>query len=283
MAEFKGDKKLSAPTARFLCISDTHFGTKPDYIYRGYSPSNQFQQLLPELLKEEEHCDAVLHLGDLCGDASFHAQPEHYQYASAVLSAFKTPILPVTGNHDLSLGIKSLLGRSKITWRSQAEIRADYYSEIKGVRVISIDSSEYTKRAGQLSQSQLLWLNATLQDFPNKALILIHHPLHQIGCQWIDSTMLISEPLALRNILELNQSKILGVLHGHVHDAITQTVGGICYATIPSTIFPFDTRFGAADGSIEPSYSVGYAIAEIINGSLRLSYRSRTIPNNQQQ
>ncbi len=272
---------MSAPTARFLCISDTHFGTKPDYIYRGYSPLNQFQQLLPELLKEEKHCDAVLHLGDLCGDAILHAQMEHYQYATAVLSAFKTPILPVTGNHDLSLGIKSLLGRSQVTWSDQTELKADYFSDINGVRIISIDSSVYTRRAGQLSQSQLLWLNATLQSSPHKALVLIHHPLHQIGCEWIDSTMLLSEPLALRNILELNHSKVLGVLHGHVHDAITRTVGGICYATIPSTIFPFDTTFGAADGGIEPSCAIGYAIAEIIDGSLRISYRIRTAWNNQ--
>lgn len=280
MAEFKGDKKLSAPTARFLCISDTHFGTKPDYIYRGYSPLNQFQQLLPELLIEEKRCDAVLHLGDLCGDASFHAQPEHYQHASRILNVFQIPILPVTGNHDLSLGIKSLIGRTLVIWREQAEPRADYYFDINGVRIVSLDSSVYTKRAGQLNQAQIDWLNSALLNLTGKALILIHHPLHAIGCEWIDSTMLLSEAGVLQNVLQLHHSKVLGVLHGHVHDAIARTVGGISYATIPSTIFPFDTSLSAADGGIEPSRSIGYAIVEVIDGSLRISYRTRTAQKN---
>jgi alkaline phosphatase len=135
----------------------------------------------------------------------------------------------VLGNHD---------SPRKSFCSTVSGFKAPYYSfELKGVTFIILDGNwDITGKSHTppwdksfLPQTQLNWLETTLNNIPGKAVVFIHQRLD--GDPKTNPHLLRNAP-DVRNVLERSQ-KVIAVFQGHDHHAETKNVvNSITYYTV---------------------------------------------------
>ena len=91
---------------------------------------------------------------------------------------------------------------------------------------------------GTVSESQLAFLDQSLQSHPDKhALVCLHHQALEAGSLWIDRK-------GLQNDVELRQRlgehlHLKGVLWGHVHQESRRFIDGVEWMSTPSSCIQF--------------------------------------------
>lgn len=228
---------MSQPTHRLIQLSDLHFTAGRQLFGGGIDSDAQLLAAFDRIAESGWQIDAIIASGDLTDDGS----PDAYQRLRAIFDEQSerlggVPILPGAGNHDRRETFREhLLGLEP----SAAAI--DYVTDVRGLRVIHLDSSIPQAGAGEVTPEQLDWLRQVLAS-PAEAgtLLVIHHPPLDYSSELLELVAL-ADPQPLAEVL--SGSDVRMILSGHWHTSGAGSFAGIPVGLAGAVSVPADPVF----------------------------------------
>ncbi|MFF2369584.1 phosphodiesterase [Agromyces sp. NPDC058110] len=215
-------------------LSDTHLlhggaplGGAADTVLALEQAAGQVARLGPAV-------DAIV----VTGDVADLGEPDAYRRARAVLepvaAAAGARLVWVMGNHDERDPFRAGL----LDQAPAGDAPVNHVTEVRGLRLIALDSSAPGYHHGALERETLEWLDAQLADeAPRGTVIALHHAP-------------IPTPIALMDVLELRRQHELAdivrdrdvrlILGGHLHYVTNGSFAGIPVAVAGATAYTMD-------------------------------------------
>lgn len=224
-----------------LQITDSHLRPNLGQSLLGVDTEESLRAVLAQAFGESSP-QLVVASGDLAHDP----EERSYRRFLAVLRDFHlgaTLFLP--GNHDLVAPLaRTLPGPDSITLGDWEVVGFDSHAD---------DQAEAELSAGDLAALQ----DRITRSSARHLLLACHHPLVDVGCPWLDKDR-------IKNGAELlewcaGNTRVRGVVFGHVHQVVERRHKEIAVLGSPSTCFQFapgSPRFAIdeAAGSRQPGY-----------------------------
>lgn len=224
-------KGIRETTVHFVHISDTHIGTSRDYRSRDINTFNAATKLVKAINSIPAQPDFIIHTGDV---AAIDGEVEAYKIAHEVFQHLKAPIYYVSGNHDISANLISILPNKTNKTNS-------YTFEVNDICFITLDGRgpREIDPHGIISQDQLSFLEEEIKSSQKPIVLFVHFPPLPLESPWIDRDMLLTNGEELHQILLKGKDKIRGVFSGHVHRGMVNYRDGILYSTVGSSFCQF--------------------------------------------
>lgn len=209
-------------TLKFVVMSDLHV-----------MPKGELSMTLDTGARLEQAVDAVIdRYGDadfciLAGDLADLGQPEAYEHLKSIIARLPIPVHITLGNHDRRPAFLDIFGAGF----ADAETgKVDKVIDIKGYRIILLDSSEPGRVDGVLEEDQIDWLRARLAEAMDRPVIVVlHHNANALHIRSDDIRLL--EPDAFIEALKTHKD-VRQVIAGHVHITSTATWRGLPFTTL---------------------------------------------------
>jgi Icc protein len=219
-------------------ISDTHFlGAGSDGAARSLHGTVDTDRTVRFAMEQLERSglrpDAFVFTGDIADRGEPDAYRRVRDLVEATAARLGSELIWVMGNHDERAAFRTELLREG----GSAE-PVDRVFDIRGLRIVALDTSVPGYHHGDLTDRQLEWLAGVLSTPAEHGTVLaLHHPP-------------IPTALALMNILELRRqerladviagSDIRGILGGHLHYATHSLFAGIPVSVAAATCYTMD-------------------------------------------
>src|ERR1700751_4676014 len=208
----------------FVQISDSHIGfNKP----ANADVTGTLQAAVNKILAIPSSPDFLIHTGDL----THASKPDEFDTLDQVLSATKTQVFYVPGEHDTSVDDGKLyLDR----YGKGTKGNGGYSLDHKGVHFIGLVNVVQLEGMGKLGQPQLDWLKQDLAGLKSSTPIVVfaHIPLWAIYPTWGWGTSDSEQALAM-----LRRFGWVSVLNGHIHQVMQKVEGNLAFHTAMSTAF----------------------------------------------
>ncbi|MBO9518455.1 MAG: phosphodiesterase [Porphyrobacter sp.] len=205
-------------------MTDIHIGFAPDDKPEELNRT-RFRVTLRRLLDGPNRPDMLV----LTGDITDNGDIESFDKTAALLAECPFPVWPMVGNHD----------RREALLHAFPQVRLDggflqYVVEQEGLRLIMLDTLDYSRHGGAFCEARQAWLTARLDEAPDTpALIFMHHPPVVSGIDWMDP--LPDEPWIQRfGAAVEGRKQILAIHCGHLHRPLQTTFRGIPLQVTPS-------------------------------------------------
>ncbi len=243
---------------RFVHLSDTHIGPTRDFEVFGRNPYAACEKVLEGISRLNFTPDFFIHTGDITAsmdDAS-------YKLARSLFSRLPAPVYYVAGNHDSVSLIRKYLEFGSVSDPFSDYDLLSYVFEVHGHRFVVLDAhlADPDETRGTVSQLQLDYLRKQFVETPLPVALFIHFPPHPLDSCWIDNQMLMTNGIALHELLKEFAPRVRGVFYGHVHRGIHTSVDGLLYSSVPSVVCQFttlpDEEEPRADADYPPSFSL---------------------------
>ena len=228
--------------ARFLHLSDLHFGAGPDdEIERGLAAF--VERVSPELIVAS-------------GDLTHRAKSAQHERAAGFLRSLGPPVVAVPGNHDIPLPFRGRFTRPFRNFEALWETTEPLFA-LDGIYVVGLNSTRpWRHQSGGIRERQIARTREQLARAPADALrvVVLHH--HLIGAPWRSR----KKPVSHRNaVLEgLVDAGAELILAGHIHQAtvserhefevVRGEVRGVTVSIAPGLGQPRPRRRGEARG-----------------------------------
>jgi len=197
--------QYSAASHLIAHLSDTHFLDAEALLYGTVDTDSRVHRALAQIDRSGRHPDAIVITGDVADRGEAGAYRRVRDLVEAAARAWGSEIVWVMGNHDKRELFRSELLRDEPAGAAAVPVDrpVDRVVDVKGLRIISVDTSVPGYHHGELSDAQLSWLADELREpAPHGTLLALHHPP-------------IPTPLALMTVLELRaQSRLADVIRG---------------------------------------------------------------------
>lgn len=222
MAWFEQVYEFNKPTLKLAHMTDCHLFAYSEGEYFGVNTAKNFAQTLDYLAGYE--LDGVIFGGDLTQD---HSKESYDLFAELVTaSALQCPVFWLPGNHDELTLLSSI---------SQGQISPSKRLLCRGAEVLLINSKGATP-AGWCEKSHLLQLNQVLTETENSVLAFCHH--HPVPINgYLDKHILENGPSLLNTLV--NSDKVVGLIHGHVHNEYETSYRAMSVVATPATSIQF--------------------------------------------
>lgn len=221
--------KSSDNIIRLIQITDPHLFKDETAELLGINTQLSFSQVLQEIQESHFNYELVLATGDLVQDNS----EEGYLRFCHHINKLNKKVFWIPGNHDFQPKMFEILNESQGNICPLKHLLlGDFW------QVIMLDSQVFGVSYGELSQYQLDFLNAKLEEYPDRyTLITLHHHIISTNSAWLDQHN-------LRNIQEFKQivtkfPNVKGILCGHIHQAVDSEWFDIKMMATPSTCIQF--------------------------------------------
>lgn len=214
-------------------ISDTHLLGAGRDLYGKVPVETRLATALARLEASPIKPDAIVFTGDLAD----LGEPDAYRRLRAavepVAERLGAEIIWVMGNHDERAPYASLLFDEPETDATQ-----DRVHNIRGLRVVSLDTTVPGYHHGEITAAQLGWLRDVLAEpAPHGTILAVHHPP-------------IPTPLEVMAVLELHDQPALAavlkgsdvrlILGGHLHYSTHGSFVGIPVSVAAATCYTLD-------------------------------------------
>lgn len=210
---------------RFAHLSDTHVSADACIHPAEYALPRDPNRALEEALRDLRHAD--LDFITISGDLTHTGSMEDYTCLKRILKENDpgVPVLLALGNHDRQQPFRAVL------LHEPSPARYYYATEIKGLRVIVLDSAAPGEKNGSLDDGQLDWLEQTL-SVPSEqgSICILHHPVF-----WDHPPEALQNPDRLIRIL--NHSDVRSIFCGHLHINRTEYRNGFLQSIAESLAF----------------------------------------------
>ena len=209
-------------TLKFVVMSDLHVMPKGE-LSMTLDTGARLEQAVDAVI--ERHADADFCI--LAGDLADLGQPKAYENLKAIIARLPIPVHITLGNHDNRAAFLDIFGAD---FADAVTGKVDKVIDIKGYRIIVLDSSEPGRVDGVLEQGQIDWLVARLAEVPDRPVIVVlHHNANALHIRSDDIRLL--EPDAFIAALKTHKD-IRQVIAGHVHITSTATWHGLPFTTL---------------------------------------------------
>ncbi|SDS56112.1 metallophosphoesterase [Microterricola viridarii] len=235
------------PPAQFLIahLSDTHFlgadaAGSPRPLYGRVDTDSQAAAAMRRLRGLGVPLDAIVVTGDIADLAEDAAYRRVRALVEPVAEELGAALVWVMGNHDERSAFRRELLRAA---PSAGDAPVDSVDDVRGLRIITLDSTVPGYHHGEITPEQLGWLRGVLATpAPHGSILALHHPP-------------IPTPLAAMTVLELQQQQALAdvirgsdvraILAGHLHYSSTSLFAGVPVSVAAATCYTMDVA--AAD------------------------------------
>jgi len=225
------------PPARRVIVhlSDTHLMAGNAPLGGRYDTAANLTAALAAVERTGIRPDALVFTGDLTD----LGEPDAYAMLRAAAEPFAerlgAPLVWVAGNHDERPALReALLGGAP------TEEPVTGVWDLRGLRLIALDSSVPGWHHGDLDDGQLSWLRETLATpAPLGTILALHHPP-------------LPSHLPLFDILELRHQDALaeiiagtdvrGILAGHLHYSMSGTFAGVPVSVAAATCYTMNLQ-----------------------------------------
>ncbi|MBL4811309.1 MAG: metallophosphoesterase [Rhodobacteraceae bacterium] len=205
-------------------MSDLHLLPKGE-VRRGLDTGPRFMAAIQSVNTLHGEADLCVFAGDIADTADVAA----YALFDDIRAASNLPQRVMLGNHDdrnvyLSYATAPMLDENNFVAG---------YDDIKGHRILMLDSSEPGELRGGLCEKRLTWTAARLAEAKTlglKVIILLHH--NPCAMQMPVDTYRLAAPEKLLKVLHDSGADIIQILAGHCHISTAGSWGGYPCATI---------------------------------------------------
>jgi len=216
------------PTAthRLGHLSDTHFTASG--VLHDIPTAPALAAALEAL--EALPIDALVHTGDIADEG----EPEAYAAIRAatedVVGRTGWPVAWAVGNHDLRASLREhLLGLPP------GDAPLDTVQEVRGLRIVALDTSIPGRVEGGLEEGQLEWLRSVLAEPAEHGTVLaLHHPPLPVEVTAMARLHLTGQD---RLAAALAGTDVRAVLGGHLHYATASMLAGVPVFTVPALAY----------------------------------------------
>lgn len=220
-------------------ISDTHLLGQGRALYGKVPVEQRLAAALARLEAGPVKPDALVFTGDLADLGEPDAYVRLRAAVEPVAARLGAEVIWVMGNHDERAPYASLLFDEPETDAPQ-----DRVHDIRGLRVISLDTTVPGYHHGEITKAQLEWLAGVLaQPAAHGSVLAVHHPP-------------VPTPLEVMAVLELHDQPALAevlagtdvrmILGGHLHYSTHSLFAGIPVSVAAATCYTLDLGADAA-------------------------------------
>ncbi len=181
------------------------------------------------------------------GDLVDAGAPAEYLRLRELLSRVHIPLCLMPGNHDRRAPLRQAFADHEYLEKCgrNENGRIYYYRDVRGLRIIALDSVIEGQDEGDLDAAQLQWLNALLDEHPQQAtLVFLHHPPAATGFSRMDRISVATESAERLGGIIAGHPQVRAVLCGHVHRSVQASWHGTLLSVCPSTAFQARLRLG---------------------------------------
>jgi 3',5'-cyclic-AMP phosphodiesterase len=196
----------------------------------------------------------------LSGDLVDEATVPEYRRLREMLDEVRIPVCLMPGNHDRRSAMREVFADHDYLG---AAGRMFYHRDVRGLRLIALDSVIEGREGGDLDEAQLAWLDGLLRGEPGRpALVLLHHPPVPTGFSRMDRISVAAESAAGLGRVIAGHPQVRAVLCGHVHRSVQAVWHGVQVSVCPSAAF--QARLHLGHGRFEaapdepPAYQLHY-------------------------
>lgn len=187
--------------------------------------------------------NAVHHDADLCilaGDLADLGEKAAYERLKALLARAVVPVEITIGNHDDRDTFVEVFGQGYLSETGHV----DKVIDLKGYRIVLLDSAVTGQHGGRLEDSQLDWLSARLDEAADRPVIVIlHHHANPLLTR-VDRIILENAD-RFAEVLR-RHSDIRQVIAGHVHYPSTAIWKGLPFTTLAGSHYSVTATLDAA-------------------------------------
>lgn len=204
-------------------LSDPHIGSD----WEGVDPVPCLERVVAAVRRLPNPVDAVVVTGDLAGEGRY----EDYEIARELLGRFEVPVHVLPGNHDDRAALRHVFGLP-----GKGDEPIDYAVDVRGFRILILDSTVPGQDPGALQPDQLEWLERQLSAHPDAPTMLaMHHsPLPTGIDEWDEVNLSAEERRALEEVVA-RHGQLRAIVAGHLHRVAASVLGGIPVLSGPST------------------------------------------------
>jgi 3',5'-cyclic AMP phosphodiesterase CpdA len=208
-------------TLKFIVMSDLHL-VREGELSLTLDTAERLEQAVEAVNARYGDADFCV----LAGDLADVGEAAAYERLKRITERLSIPVFITLGNHDDRPTFLEVFG----TEYAAETGKVDKVIDIKGYRVILLDSSEPGRVDGVLTEGQIDWLRARLGEAAAMPVIVIlHHNANALHIESDNIRMLEEGPFldALKTHPDIRQ-----VIAGHVHLTSVATYRGIPFTTL---------------------------------------------------
>ncbi len=208
-------------------ITDTHIKGEGVIAYGKVDTYSFLKQNVDHINGLLPSVDAVIVTGDVTDEGSI----EEFSALRQELDRLKMPYFVVPGNHDHRENL--LKAFSDKAYLGECQDFIQYSIDDFPFRLVAVDTLVTGKPYGEISTSQLVSLDKTLSEKPEKpTLVFQHHHPFKSGIQFMDEQNLRNAEDELSVLKRHRQVKHIAC--GHVHRACETVLHGIGISIAPN-------------------------------------------------
>ena len=130
----------------------------------------------------------------------------------------------MTGNHDKRDNLLAAFPNCPTIDGPNGKRYAQYSFELKGLRIICLDTLQHGRHGGALCEIRAQWLSDELTAHPDTpTLIMMHHPPIISGIDWMDPRPHEAWLARFNGAIE-GHRQIVGIMCGHLHRPIASSI-----------------------------------------------------------
>jgi 3',5'-cyclic-AMP phosphodiesterase len=234
-------------------LSDVHLLSPGRRQYDAIVPEVGLRQVLDRLQRLRLSPDALVFTGDLADKAEPAAYARLRELVEPVAAELGAQVVWVMGNHDERAAYAHGLLDRDLSHLADVDVPAqDAVHDVRGLRIVSLDTSVPRYHHGELSEDQLDWLRDVLSTpAEHGTLLALHHP--PIPVPMIPQAAVIELHGMDRLAAVVEGTDVRQVLGGHYHYSTYSTFAGVpvsvasasCYTT---DVAPKDRLISGVDG-----------------------------------
>ncbi|MBS0527515.1 MAG: phosphodiesterase [Proteobacteria bacterium] len=209
-------------------ISDTHLRPEGQLLYDRIDTAAYLERAVAHVRNLDPRPDVVIMTGDLVEAG----KPEEYARLRRLIAPLAMPVYVIPGNHDAREPLRAAFADEGYF---PASGFLQYAVDDLPVRLVALDTLVEGKPHGALCGQRLTWLDARLEEQPDKpTLLFMHHPPFECGIETFDRSRLLEGDDRLADLVRRHPN-VERAACGHVHRPIQVRWAGTVASIAPST------------------------------------------------
>jgi 3',5'-cyclic AMP phosphodiesterase CpdA len=214
-------------------LSDPHLLAGGAQQYGVIDTESSLNLALERLARLDLVPEALVFTGDLADRAEPAAYARLREIVEPAAASMGAQVVWVMGNHDERAAYSSGL------FGGASDATQDRVHDVKGLRIVSLDTSVPGYHHGDLTDGQLAWLAEVLSaPAPHGTLLALHHPPLPIPLMPAAEIIELLDQQRLADVIQ--GTDVRAILAGHLHYSTYSTFAGIPVSVASATCYTSD-------------------------------------------